>query len=112
MFEQDPLPMNNKRMLLGNAFYAGSWFFDWERCWIFCATELFYGTDEALRLARNANNCAEVDQRGVVNAGVRFWNKTRCICPERSQARHGFDRSAKIEKPRQNASSVTFDDRD
>src|SRR5438105_2537562 len=112
LFEQYPPVPKNKRMLLGDLLCARPWFFDWQRCRIFCAAEFFDGTDSAFRPEGEANKSAEIDKRGVVRPSVGFWNKTRCTFPERFSACRRFDRSAKIEKPRQNASSVRLDDWD
>src|SRR5207247_6484677 len=83
-------------------------FSDRERSWIFCAAKCFHRTEMALWLPRYANKRAKIEERGVESSSVGFC-KTRCIPPKRFPRRTGIDGFSKIEKPRQNASGVRFD---
>jgi hypothetical protein len=82
----------------------------WECSWIFCAAECFNRTEVAFWLPRYANDRAKIEECGVEGPGVGFWKKTCRILPKLFPLRTGIDRFAKIEKPRQNASRVSFDD--
>src|SRR5437667_12229209 len=85
---------------------------DWQRFRIFCEAEFFYRANATLGLSRNANKCAEIDECGVVSPGAGFWKKRCSILPECFSAGDGIDGFTKIEKSRQNASSVSLDDWD
>src|SRR6202035_6014416 len=107
MFEQNLSLTNHKCVFFDESRCTRARFSDRQRCRTFCEAEFSYRANATFRLSRNKNKCAEIDECGVVYAGVGFRNKTRCIFPERCPACRGFDRSAKIEKSRQNASSVS-----
>jgi hypothetical protein len=61
---------------------------------------------------RYANERAKIKQCRVEGSCAGFWKKTRCVLPKRFPSGTGIDGFAKIEKPRQNASGVGFDNWD
>src|SRR5262249_31534825 len=87
-------------------------FSDRECSWIFCAAECFNWTEVAFRFPRYANDRAKIEECGIENRGIGFWNKIRCMLPEPFPTLAGIARLSKIEKPRQNASNVRIDDGD
>jgi len=78
---------------------------------IFRAAEFLDGADRAFRFAGEANKSAEIDKRGVVKARGALWDKRGCVLPQRFPAGRVIDRFAKVEKPSQNASRVSFENR-
>ena len=112
LFEQNLSLTNHKYVFFDEPRCTRGRFPDRQRFRTFCEAEFSYRTNAALRLSRNANKCAEIDQCGVVDPAVGFRKKTRCTFPEQFPVRCRFDQSAKIDKSRQNASSVSFDDWD
>lgn len=112
LFEQDLSLTNHKSVFFDESRCTRARFADRQRFRTFCTAELFHRANATFGLSGNANKRAEIDECGVVNPGIGFRNKTRCVFPERCPARRRFDRSAKIEKSCQNTSSVSFDDWD
>ena len=110
MFEQNSPAPNDERVRFDESFRLTSRFFYGECSWIFRAAECFNRADIALWLPRYTNKRAEIEECGVEGPPVGFWKKTRGISPERIPARTGIDGFAKIEKPCQNSSGVSFDD--
>src|SRR6266516_4200215 len=111
MFEQNLALTSHERVLFVESLCVRTRFPDRKSLRIFRTTEFLHGTHAAFRLARNANKRAEIDECRVVNRRVGFWNKHRCILPKRLLAGFRIDGFAKIEESCQNASSVSFDDR-
>jgi hypothetical protein len=93
------------------SFYFGPRFPYWECSRIFCAAKRFNRARIAFRPPGYANKRAKIEQCGVESCGIGLWEKTRCVLPKHSSAGFGIDRFAQIEKPRQNATRVRFDDR-
>ena len=102
---------NDECMRLDASFYSGPRFPYWECSRIFCAAKRFNRAHIAFRLAGRANKRAKIEKCGVEARGAGLREKTRCVLPKHLPARFGIDRSAQIEKPRQNATGVRFDDR-
>lgn len=103
--------MNYKRVFFDQARRLGWRFPDRKELWFFCAAEFVNRTNAAFRLARNTDKCPEIHQCGVVGSGAEFWNKTRGISPKRLPARVEIKRLMKVEKSRQNAGGIRFNDR-
>ena len=112
MFELDLALTNHKCMLFDESRWTQARSPDRQRFRMFCAAEFFYWANATFGLSRNTNKRAEIDERGIVNPGVGFWKKRRRILPKRFSARDRVDGFPKIEKPCQNAGSVSFDDWD
>src|SRR5438128_11340987 len=74
------------------------------------AAKFFYRTDGAFR-ARQTHERAEIDERGVVN--TRAGSRQQCagVAPKRILAGCSVDRQPQIEKTRENAGGICFDDR-
>jgi hypothetical protein len=67
---------------------------------MFCAADFFYRANATFGPSGNTNKRAEIDERGIVNPGVGFWKKRRCMLPKRFSASDRVDGFPKIEKPR------------
>jgi hypothetical protein len=110
LFEQNPAAPNDQCVHFDELLRFGSQISYGECSWIFCAAKRFNRAQIAFRLPGYANKRAKIEKCGVESRGIGFWDKTRCMLPKRFSARVGIDRLAQIEKPRQNASGVRFDD--
>lgn len=110
--EEDAPAANDKRVLFEEALCARPRFCDRQRCRIFRAAEFLHRANATFGFSGNADKRAEIGECGIVNPGVGFWKKRRCILPKRFLASDRVDGFSKIEKPCQNASSVSFDDWD
>src|SRR5213594_3826887 len=97
LFKKNLALPHHKRVLFDESLCAGTRFSDRQSLWIFRTAECLHGTNAASRLARNTNKRAEVDECRVVNRGVGFWNKYRCILPKGLPASIRIDRFAEIE---------------
>ena len=111
MLEQNPATPNDQCVLFDELLRFGSRFPYGKRSRIFCAAKRFNRAHIAFRLPSYANERAQIEKCGVENRGIGFWKKTGGMLPKRFPARVGINRFAQIEKPRQNATGVSFDDR-
>ena len=112
LFELDLALTNHKCMFFDESRWTQARSPDRQRFRMFCPTEFFYRANATFGLSRNTDKSAEIDKRGVVRPSVGFWKERRSILPKRFSASDGIDGVSKIEEPRQNASSVSFDDWD
>ena len=111
MLKQNPAAPNDQCVYLDELLHCGSRILYGECSRIFCAAKRFNRAHIAFRLPGYANERAKIEKRRVESRGIGFWEKTRCTLPQSPPAQSGIDRMAQIEKPRQNATGVRFDDR-
>ena len=81
-FEQNATALHNETMSLSKAHGGGFGFFNRESIWILRATESSHRTTRATRLARQTNECAEVDQRRIMIARAASWDECRSSPPQ------------------------------
>lgn len=112
LLKQDPFLLNNQRVILGQPHYRRPRFLYRKGFRIFCTAESFDGTNPAFWQAWKANQRAEIDKRGIVDARSAFWDKRSRQVPKRFATNGSIDRPPKIKQARQNAGSIGFDNRD
>src|SRR5439155_26430669 len=67
-FQQNATALHNDTMSLSKTHRGGFGFFDRQSIWILRAAESSHRTTRAARVARETNDCAEVDQRRIMIA--------------------------------------------
>src|SRR4029453_1905645 len=82
LLEQNLLLINDKCMLLGEPLCAQRRFPDRQGLWVHCPADSFNWPSSASWPTREANEGAQIHERGVVNAGGALWNKRRRVLPE------------------------------
>jgi hypothetical protein len=111
LLEQNAATPNDQCVLFDESLRPGSGFLGRKCSRILCAAKRFNRAHIAFRLPGYANERAKIEECGVEVTCVGCWEKTRCMLPKRFPAGVGIDGFAKIEKPRQHASGVGFNDR-
>ena len=90
---------------------AGFGFLDGEGFRIFSAAKVFYRADVAFRFVRQANECAQIDKRGIKTRCMASGNKFCGAIPEFFAADRRIDRGAHVKQASEQARGIRFDNR-
>ncbi len=112
LLEEDAAAAQREGVILGEQFRGGAGALARERSGVGGGAEGTYGTPVAFGLARNADERAEIHERGIETTGVFFWDEIAGEVPEGGAAGGGIDRELEIEETREETGDVGFDDGD
>ena len=112
MFEQNFALTNDKCVFLDKSLCARFGFLDRQHFRIFCPAEIIHRADAAFWFSRQANDCAQIDQRGIETHCITFRNKLRGTLPESFTADRRVNRGAHVEQASDDTRAIRFDDRD
>ena len=99
-------------MFFDKLFYGRTQPFDWQQSRILRLAEFSDRTNSAFRIARETNERAEIEKRGIIRGRMFFGNERGRTIPKYSLAGARIDWNSQIEKTGENASAVGFDNRD
>jgi hypothetical protein len=112
LFEQNPAVTNDKCVSFDKSLCERFGFLDRQHFRIFCATEFIHRADAAFWFIRHANECAQIDQRGVETRCIAFRNKLRGVPPESFTTDGRINRGAHVEQASEYARAIRFDNWD
>ena len=88
---------------------AGFGFLDGQGLRIFSAAKFFYRADVAFRFVRQANECAQIDKRGIKMRCIASGNKLCGALPESFAADRRINRGAHVKQAGEQTRGIRFD---